>query len=449
MAGRSSRSIAGRRVAMALTAGSAIVLTVFNALKVWSERTRWDAQAPCPTPGCRDAAMVDFRDTIWLPTKWLLAGGDPYDGAAYAAQFPFAQDFPTYAPGHLAVWLPFGALPWQIAVSLAVMVNAAVVVAVGAWAGVRCLQQWRAPAPVDRAERITAAAAGVTVLWLARTVADAVGYGQPSVLYGLLAAPALLVRRPSVAVLCTAVTCLKPHIGVFVVITLLAQKRWRTAAFGATLAGGVSLAVAVWAAGGPSGLIPWLHTLAGNAGGSSARRAVEYLGERIDVVGSALDHGLSVGGWATVAGLAAGVIAMVVAVRAAERLGLPLIGVVSALSIALLAFYHISYDAMWLLAPTALAGTAVCKAGDRDVRRAMLPGLAALGIAAFAARWHPIDVVVGPGTTIAVMRILLLLGTAALALGLWRIGRRPSDLGSTEWTPRTRARWTPRYFVSR
>lgn len=422
-------SRAVRHAAVAAAVAAAVLLTVFYAGKVWRERTRWDAVAPCPVPGCRDAAMVDFRDTIWLPTKWLLTGGDPYDGAAYAAQFPFAQDFPTYTPGHLALWLPFGALPWQAAVALAIMVNVAVVVAVGAWAGGRLVREWRSPAAATRAEWIAGAAVGVVVLWLARTVADAIGYGQPSVLYGLLAAPALLAKRPSTATLCTAVTCLKPHIGVFVVIILIAQRRWRTAFSGVLLASVVSLPIALWAAGGPSGLMRWLETLGGNVSGSSARRTVEYLGERIDVVGSALDFGVALGSWATMLVLAVGVIAVILAVRSAERLDQPLIGIALASCIALLAFYHISYDAMWLLVPTAFAIAAVCKTGDRRVAVATLPGLAAIGAAAWASRWHPVDVVLGPGTTITVMRAMLILGTVAVAVGLWRI-RIPADTES-------------------
>lgn len=61
---------------------------------------------------------------------------------------------------------------------------------------------------------------------------------------------------------------------------------------------------------------------------------------------------------------------------------------------------------MWLLVPTAFAIAAVRKA---------------IGVAAWASRWHPVDVVVGPGTTITLMRAMLILGTVVVAVGLWRI----------------------------
>lgn len=413
--------------ALAAVAGlcAAIALSLFYAAKMWAGRITATTPAPCRTPGCLDGTLVDFRDTVWLPTHWFLAGYDPYDTALYSAQFPYAQDYPTYAPAHLSLWLPFGWMPWDVAAAADVVLNIAVVAAVGAWAGVRVMRVWAAPGVPGRTALLGAGSVGVALIWLARTAADGASHGQPSVVYALLAAPALLSRRPWVAVALTAVTCLKPQIGVFVLVILLAQRRWRIAGCAVLVAGGVSVATALVLARNGGGIGAWLATLVDNASSAEAVRTVDYLEERVDLVGALLDAGVHVSGRLSLVVLAAGLAITYALARRLHRRRLPNTAVLVGLSIGLMAFYHISYDAMWLLAPAALAVTELVRVGGRRAAALAGPGLAALALACWASRWHPLEVAFGDGSTIWIMRVLVAAGTALLVAGTWRLGCPP------------------------
>lgn len=424
-------------LAAALGVGMAVALSVFYAMKMWTGRITATTPAPCRTPGCLDGTLVDFRDTVWLPTHWLLAGHDPYDTALYSAHFPYAQDYPTYAPAHLALWLPFGRLPWDAAAAADVVMNVAVVAAVGAWAGTRAMRLWAASGTPSRTALLGAGALGVALVWLARTAADGASHGQPSVVYALLAAPALLSRRSWVAVLLTAVTCLKPQIGLFVVVILLAQRRCRIACGAVLLAGGVSAATAFVLARGAGGIGAWLDTLLANASSAEAVRTVDYLEERVDLIGSLLDASVPVAVWVSPLVLAIGLATAYAVARRLHRRDLPHVAVLLGLSVGLLAFYHISYDAMWMLAPLVLAATELTRSGGRRAAALAGPGLVALASACWAVRWHPLELIFGDGSTIWLMRGLVVAGTALLAAATWRLGSPPwaSSPLDRHWTP--------------
>ncbi|BBY17245.1 hypothetical protein MLIT_28370 [Mycolicibacterium litorale] len=400
-------------------------LTIFYAAKLWTERITAITPAPCRTPGCLDGTLVDFRDTVWLPTRWLLSGNDPYNTALYSAHFPYAQDYPTYAPAHLALWMPFGRLPWEAAAAADVVLNIVVVAAVGAWAGMRAARLWTAPGTPGRTALVGAGSLGVALVWLARTAADGASHGQPSVVYALLAAPALLSRSPWVATPLAAVTCLKPQIGIFVVVLLLAQRRWRVAGSAVLLAGGVSTVTALFLADGRLGA--WLETLLSNASSAEAIRTVDYLDERVDLTGALLDAGLPVPGWTSPVVLLAGLSAAYLLARRLDRRLLPHTAVLIGLSIGLMAFYHISYDAMWMLAPIALAAAELWRSGARRARAWSAPGLVALAVACWASRWHPLELLFGDGSTIWIMRALVVVGVALLVAGTWRLDGDPSS----------------------
>lgn len=403
----------------------ATALSMFYAVKMWTGRISAITPAPCATPGCLDGTLVDFRDTVWLPTRWFLTGHDPYNTAVYAAQFPYAQDYPTYAPAHLALWLPFGRLPWDAAAAADVLVNVAVVAAVGAWAGVRVMRLWCAPGIPKRSGLLAAGSLGIALAWLARTAADGASHGQPSVVYALLAAPALLARRPWVAVVLTAITCLKPQIGLFVVVILLAQRRWRIAAGAVALAAGVSVAVALALARNGGGIAAWVQTLLDNASSAEAIRTVDYLDERVDLMGTLLHAGVPAAGWMSLLILAIGLAAAYVLARRLDGRGLPNTAVLLGLAIGLMAFYHISYDAMGLLAPVALAATELLRTDGRRAAVLAGPGLVALAAACWASRWHPLESVFGDGSTIWLMRALVVAGIALSTVGAWRLLRPP------------------------
>ena len=401
-------SDARTRLIAAISVVAALALSVRYAAKFWSDRIAETTRSPF-----LGGTFGDLRDATWLPVRSLLAGDDPYDTAAHLQQFPYAQDFPTYLPAHLALWLPLGPLDWNAAMAAYLVVSILVVAAVGSWGGVRALREWTG-LPVSRAALVAAAGTGVVALWLARTVTAAVGPGQPSVVYALVAAPAVLgVRRAWLAVVLVALTCLKPQVGLTVVLVLLAQRRWRLAAGGVALAGGVSLVVAVVLADGFDGLLAWTGTFLRNVQTSSTVRVGALtVEERVDLEASLLDLGVQPGSVVLGALAVVGLLLVYVAVRWSERRGLRATGAVLGFGVALLPIYHISYDASWLLVPLALG---VAELHRRGWLWSVAPGLAALAVATWVARWHGFDILFGTGTGVVVQRFLLVAGLLALA----------------------------------
>lgn len=402
-----------------LASVSAGCLIVYLALKAWVQRIGEYTVAPCTDPGCQLGSFADFRDATWQPVWWFLSGHDPYNSGAYLSQFPYAQDFPTYAPGHLAVWLPVGWLNWDAAVMADLLVNVVVVTAVGAWGGIRALQLWM-PAWRSRPSvplLVLSAASGVLLLWSSRAVSLAAHWGQPSVVYTVLAAPAVLVRDRRLAIALVALTCMKPQIGIVVLVVLLAQRRWREAVAGAGIAAAVSTVVVAVLSTRSGGLASWLTNLRENVVESADRRAHEWLGERIDLAGTLQDAGFSLAGYHSLLIALAGLGLAFAAVRWAARRDLPYTSVTLGFAIGTISIYHLGYDTAWLVIPTVLAAAELAKRGKR-VFLATSPALSALLVAPVAARYHVIDEAFGAGTSINLMRGLLICGIAGLMVGL-------------------------------
>jgi hypothetical protein len=202
-------------------------------------------------------------------------------------------------------------------------------------------------------------------------------------------------------------------VGLTVVLVLLAQRRWRVAAGGIALAGGVSLVVAVVLADGFDGLLAWTGTFLRNVQTSSTVRVGALtVEERVDLEASLLDLGVQPGSVVLGALAVVGLLLVYVAVRWSERRGLRATGAVLGFGIALLPIYHISYDASWLLVPLALG---VAELHRRGWLWSVAPGLAALAVATWVARWHGFDILFGTGTGVVVQRFLLVAGLLALA----------------------------------
>lgn len=403
-------------LAMAITAW----LIVFLAIKAWTRRITPTTVAPCTEPGCQLGSFADFRDATWRPVTYFLSGRDPYDSAAYLAEFPYSQDYPTYAPGHLLAWSPVGWLDWDAAVVADCLINIVVITAVGAWAGMTCLRAWWRPAygPGPSRSLLTlAATCGVFILWFSRVVSVAAHWGQPSVVYTLLAVPAVLTRNRWVAVIFTALTCMKPQVGVVVVLILLAQKRWRTAGLGVGLAAVLSMIAVLILSDGAGGMAGWLQTLRQNIAEASDRRAREWLGERVDVVGVLQDVGVRVGDMEPAAISILGFALAYAAARWAVRHDLPYTAAVMGFGIGLMCIYHSSYDAAWLIVPVLLAATELHRC-SRRMFLATAPALAMLLLAPLASRYHAVDQVFGTGASILLTRALVLVGLVGLAVGL-------------------------------
>lgn len=61
--------------------------------------------------------MQDFRDTVWLPIRYLFHGGNPYEAATYLRWAPAdASAFFLYTPAIMTLVAPLAALPWNLAV---------------------------------------------------------------------------------------------------------------------------------------------------------------------------------------------------------------------------------------------------------------------------------------------------------------------------------------------
>jgi hypothetical protein len=409
----------------------AVALSARFAAKFWSDRI--DETTSHPFVG---GTFGDLRDAIWLPVRSLLAGGDPYDTATYLQNLPYAQDFPTYAPAHLALWLPIGWLDWHGAMVASLTINLLIVAAVGSWGGIRTLRTWTGRRP-GIAPALAAAGAGVSALWLARTVTAAVGPGQPSVVYALVAAPvALGVRHRWAGAVLFALTCLKPQVGLIVLVVLLAQRRWREAAGGVAIAGGVSLVVAAVLADGIGGMGRWLGVFLGNVrSATSVREGQATVEERIDLEAILLSIDVHLPGIVSALLAVAGLVLVYAVVRWTERHDLRAAGVLLGLGIGLLPIYHISYDAAWLAVPLAVCAAELYRCARMRALYACAPGVVTLAAGTWLARWHGFDERFGTGTGVVIQRVLLLVGLVALAAGVLATVRDAGRTGPHEPGP--------------
>jgi hypothetical protein len=365
--------------------------------------------------------LLDFRDAVWFPVRSFLAGSDPYDTVNYLENHPQAQEFDPYAPGHLLLWSPIGTLPWSAAVVVYLVLSGLVVFAVGAWGGVRVLRQLRDQPSTSAL--VTAAAAGVITLWLTRPLLAAVSPGQPSTFYALLAVPAVVgVRSRLGTALLIGVACLKPQIGLPVLVVLLARKRTSAIVAGLGVAAALSAPAVLILAHGPAGISRWLGSYLGNA---EDTRASPFTGGaaaalyRIDLEALGLSFGWSIS-TLTFAFLTAFTLVLVYgAQRLGDRLAIGHVGTALALAIGLMSLSHGYYDACWLVVPTAMAAAQVVKLGV-PTRLACAPGLILLTLSQFTASLK-VDAVLGQGAGVAIERALLLGGILALCLGLVRL----------------------------
>jgi hypothetical protein len=392
----------------------AIALSVRYLSHIWRDRLFETTRLPI-----FGRTLSDFRDTVWLPTRDFLGGGNPYDTLTYLERHPSAQEFGPYTPGHLLLWSPMGLIPWDVATAIYLVLSGLVVCAVGAWGGARVLRQVRPRAGAG--ELVTASAAGVIVLWLTRTVLASVSPGQPSTFYSLLAVPAVIgIRSKLGTAFLVGVACMKPQIGLPVLVILLAQRRTAALVSGLGVATVLSVPAVLLLAHGPAGLPAWTSTFLRSA---EMSRVSPYTGGaaatlyRIDL--EAL--GLSLGRAISTPALAAITVSTLIlgwgAQRAGDRLGVRYVGTTLALAVGLLPLSHGYYDACWLVIPLALAVAQLAPWGTRAIRFSLAPGLVLLTLTQFTSSPR-IDSVLGHGFGVAAERALLLGGVLALGIGL-------------------------------
>lgn len=401
------------------------------AAKAWTHRIGAGQNPVCGQPLC-SLSMVDFRDATWRPSGWFLDGHNPYDTADYLAHFPNSLDYPTYLPGHLVLWSPLGSVDWSTAVVLDIAINLLVVLAVGTWTGLTALRSLRPHGRLAAVDGVTAACAMTALLLITRPLTLGVFLGQPSVVYALLAVPAVLTRRRIPAILLVAIVCLKPQAGIAVIVVLLARRQWRRAAAGVALAGVVSLAAVPVLAGGLGRIGGFVTGVRDNVRTASSIRSSEWLAERIDIAG-ALDHlGLRPSTAATAAIIVAGLVLAYFVVGHLTPV-FPFTATLLGFGVVTIAIYHNAYDAVWLIPLCVLSGVELFGTPDRRLLHAV-PGWLLIFFGAGFAHYYIIDRLGSglPDASIWLMRASLCLGAVWLATVVWSADRpsRPDSTGA-------------------
>jgi hypothetical protein len=328
---------AANRIAIAL----AWTIAVVGLIVTW--RT-WLTDLTYPGMPWQDPhEMSDFRDTIWAPGHWLLAGGNPYDPAPYLAANPGSQEFDPYAPAWLLLSAALAPLPFTAAAAAYLVLGAVLAVVL-----IRLLLRWADP-------RLLALGTPIGLIWL-----ELWSPGRYSLQNGgtllifigwVLVMRALVRRQASWGALGLALVLLKPQFGLPLIVVLLAAGRWRTAVNGLLLLAAASvpaLTICVIAAGGPVGFLESIGRLLSYATSADAATGLlSPFNDRIDLLGLFGRFGVAAPGWAQ---LLVGLLATAAACLFARR-GTPVTMTAGIAAVVLLGLVHQPYDAVIMLTP--------------------------------------------------------------------------------------------------
>jgi hypothetical protein len=356
----------------------ALLVSVRYGYVSWLERI--DPHQPFPYPGDH---LGDFKDAVWLPGRDLLAGRDPYDPVAFARAHPATQGYSPYTPSHLVVAALFAPLSWPVGTAVWTALSTGAISIMGLVTGRRLMEVagWDG---IARA-RVVGGSLGVVGAWAWRPDAMAIGLGQPTAIYGPIAALVGLTvlrldtTRPApgggdgagrgrwagwprgqVCVgLWTALSLGKPQIGLQTMLALLLLRRWRALGVALGTTALVSLAVAATLAGGPAHLGGWLAALPGHLRSAPSRFAAPGDNPWVDVSATAYRAGLRHGAGAMIGPLLALALVSCALVAAARlrRTGSPWLGALALTLGGLTAIPHGIYDAL-LLYPVVVLATA-------------------------------------------------------------------------------------------
>ena len=266
--------------------------------------SRWADLMPVAGDWHDARGLADYRDTIWLPGQYLLAGHNPYDPAAYKAAHPYAQEFNPYAPVWLVLSVVFSLVPYEVSAALYLVFGAGL-----AALFVAMVVRWAAPAAAP-------VAVPLVLVWL--TLWSPGRYhlqtgGNVLVMIGCFLVLAALARprqdagpdgalaqpwwlRPRNALpLGLALAMIKPQFGLPLLLVALIARRGRAVVVG--LAG---LAVASLPAGlacvlAAGGIGPFLESILRGvsyaSGPDSPTGATSAYNARIDVAGTLIRFG--------------------------------------------------------------------------------------------------------------------------------------------------------------
>ncbi len=255
------------------------VLVLYAVLLV---RTGMTVDRPPPWPRW---SFVDFRDTIWVPSRDLFAGHDPYDLPSYLARHPNSQEFSLYAPGLLLAAAPLAALPWPVAM----------VVWGALLTGAFWLLAKRSAVIAGRAGAAVWVAVPLAFLLLSPVGNQSASAGQYAVIAAAACVVALSTRSPWVGAAATALALVKPQVGLPLLVLLVLQRRLRVALAAIGLAAAVSAPAVVQLVRRAGGVGAWAGVLAENLELSAASpvTAGGRVGStRVDVVGTLQRIGL-------------------------------------------------------------------------------------------------------------------------------------------------------------
>lgn len=352
------------RVAAAVLAVAAVALTVRYIVVTWVNRIPTDARFPYD-----NLILTDFRDAVWLPGRFLLSGRDPYDDAAFLAANPATQGYSPYTPSHLLLTVWSGPLDWAAATLVWSVLMGLAIAGMGGWTGYAVLRSWRST-PVGRTAALTAISVGVLVAWIWRPTSTAMGMGQPSAVWGPIAAVAAAATVTAVGLpgplrtVLSALAWSKPQVGINLALAAGVARQWRHLLRGFAVAAVLSLVVAVWIAG--TGVVGWVLGLPSAVSGRHSRFDQDYTFgiPWMDVPATAYRLGLpsAVGAVLALVVVVAGVVA---AVRL-RRSGRPATAALLAMVTGLLAVPHCGYDLLLLFPVLALTAVFLARHDPRD-----------------------------------------------------------------------------------
>ena len=354
----------------------ALALWAAAVVAVCARGAEWLSTLTYPgTPQRMAGSMIDFRDTIWGPGRYLLNGGNPYDHAAYLAANPGAQEFDPYAPAWLLFAVPHAALPFTVAaaVYLALGLVLAVVLlrTVCAWAAPRLLRigvpalllymcAW-APGQysLQNSGALLVALGWVLVVRdvlehapVARAVGRPRGDGDDPVRVRAVAPSGTWS-----AAFGLALALLKPQFGLPLIVVTLSVGRWAVVWRGAVVLMAASVPAIVACSVNAGGVDRFLGSIVELVGYASSPSAQTGLGSadnsRSDLLGMlARLTGAAPAAWLGIVVPIAVLAATVLVVRRARE---PLTIVTSVAAGTLLPVVHQSYDDIILVAPAVVA----------------------------------------------------------------------------------------------
>lgn len=223
--------------------------------------------------------LLDFRDLVTVPGRYLLEGGNPYNPGPYLAAHPWAQEFDPYAPAWLILSVALGWLPLEVGAAI-YFAGTSVLMAVMA----RIVTRWVAPRYADLAAPLLM---GWLLLWYRTRV---MGSTFIVVLGALLVFRAIATGdKRWVATVGMALVWLKPQFGLPLSLLWICAGQWRVVARGTGLIAAVSIppfVACAWNEGGPIKLVQSVLASAQHASSPASPTGVlSPFNVRIDFVG--------------------------------------------------------------------------------------------------------------------------------------------------------------------